>query len=89
MRAPLPESLRVVECAPVAQPDRATGFEPVGREFESLRARQTNSLQIIGLQSPVTVAANCSQLRCAWNCAHLRGAWRHALCPAEGEHTAS
>src|SRR5215469_522322 len=25
--------------APVAQPDRATGFEPVGREFESLRAR--------------------------------------------------
>ncbi len=26
--------------APVAQPDRATGFEPVGRGFESLRARQ-------------------------------------------------
>ena len=26
--------------APVAQSDRAAGFEPVGREFESLRARQ-------------------------------------------------
>src|ERR1039458_365260 len=25
-------------CAPVAQLDRAAGFEPVGREFESLRA---------------------------------------------------
>src|SRR5690349_11203057 len=25
-------------CAPVAQSDRAAGFEPVGREFESLRA---------------------------------------------------
>ena len=27
--------------APVAQLDRVTGFEPVGREFESLRACQT------------------------------------------------
>ena len=26
-------------CAPVAQLDRAPGFEPVGRGFESLRAR--------------------------------------------------
>ena len=26
--------------APVAQLDRVTGFEPVGREFESLQARQ-------------------------------------------------
>ena len=26
--------------APLAQLDRAAGFEPVGREFESLRARQ-------------------------------------------------
>jgi plasmid stabilization system protein ParE len=26
-------------CAPVAQLDRASGFEPEGREFESLRAR--------------------------------------------------
>ena len=29
--------------APVAQLDRVTGFEPVGREFESLRARQSTS----------------------------------------------
>src|SRR5580658_6702533 len=28
------------QCAPVAQLDRAAGFEPVGREFESLRAHQ-------------------------------------------------
>ena len=27
--------------APVAQMDRATGFEPVGRGFDSLRAHQT------------------------------------------------
>lgn len=29
--------------APVAQLDRVTGFEPVGREFESLRAHQLPS----------------------------------------------
>jgi hypothetical protein len=28
-------------CAPVAQLDRATGYEPVGREFESLRAHHS------------------------------------------------
>jgi hypothetical protein len=28
--------------APLAQLDRAAGFEPVGREFESLRARQNS-----------------------------------------------
>jgi hypothetical protein len=26
-------------CAPVAQLDRASGYEPEGREFDSLRAR--------------------------------------------------
>ena len=30
------------ECAPVAQLDRATGFEPVGRRFESCRAHQSS-----------------------------------------------
>jgi hypothetical protein len=30
-------------CAPVAQLDRAPGFEPVGRRFESCRARQENT----------------------------------------------
>ena len=34
-RVPLAISL----CAPVAQLDRAPGFEPVGRGFKSLRAR--------------------------------------------------
>ncbi len=28
--------------APVAQLDRVSGYEPEGREFESLRARQLN-----------------------------------------------
>ena len=28
--------------APVAQLDRASGYEPEGREFESLRARHSN-----------------------------------------------
>ena len=30
----------LINHAPVAQLDRVTGFEPVGREFESLRACQ-------------------------------------------------
>jgi hypothetical protein len=40
-----PQALRepprciLIRCAPVAQLDRASGFEPEGREFESLRAR--------------------------------------------------
>ena len=31
----------MVLSAPVAQLDRACGYEPQGREFESLRARQS------------------------------------------------
>src|SRR6185437_6422587 len=31
---------RIIRSAPLAQVDRATDFESVGREFESLRARQ-------------------------------------------------
>ncbi len=34
--------LAPVSNAPVAQLDRVIGFEPIGREFESLRARQMN-----------------------------------------------
>ena len=30
----------MINCAPVAQLDRVGGFEPLGREFESLRVRQ-------------------------------------------------
>src|ERR1700728_4638827 len=32
----------IIKPAPVAQLDRASGFEPEGREFESLRARHSN-----------------------------------------------
>ncbi len=44
--------------APVAQLDRASGFEPEGREFESLRARQLFSTSTISrrpLSTPETV----------------------------------
>ena len=33
-----PELAAVRQCAPVAQLDRATGYEPVGRRFDSFRA---------------------------------------------------
>ena len=33
--------------APVAQLDRATGFEPVGRRFESCRAHQNSRLLLV------------------------------------------
>jgi hypothetical protein len=43
-----------VRSAPVAQLDRAAGFEPVGREFESLRARQkTQIIQMFGVNTGV------------------------------------
>jgi hypothetical protein len=32
-----------LRCAPVAQLDRASGYEPEGREFDSLRARHSCS----------------------------------------------
>src|SRR5215470_11772926 len=34
--------LHSTQCAPVAQLDRATGYEPVGRVFESLRAHHSS-----------------------------------------------
>jgi hypothetical protein len=36
--------LSFVFCAPVAQLDRATGYEPVGRAFESLRAHHKHKI---------------------------------------------
>ena len=39
-------------CAPVAQLDRATGFEPVGRRFESCRAH----LRIVHRESSMAIA---------------------------------
>ena len=35
-----------VQNAPVAQMDRATGFEPVGRGFDSLRAHQPSLVSL-------------------------------------------
>ncbi len=34
--------------APVAQLDRVLGYEPSGREFESLRARHTSIVKYLG-----------------------------------------
>ena len=41
----MPLSAALTE-APVAQLDRVAGFEPVGRGFESLRARQTKGHRV-------------------------------------------
>jgi len=54
--------------APVAQLDRASGFEPEGREFESLRARQEinklwlypNRTSINGDQTVTKLTAYCA-----------------------------
>src|ERR1700757_4261491 len=35
------DMLEYLRCAPLAQLDRASGYEPEGREFESLRARHS------------------------------------------------
>ncbi len=35
-------------CAPVAQLDRASGYEPEGREFESPRAHQSLTVRDLG-----------------------------------------
>src|SRR5713226_1269046 len=37
--------------APLAQLDRASGYEPEGREFESLRAR--HSFQVVAAEIPI------------------------------------
>ena len=45
----------MVLSAPVAQLDRACGYEPQGREFESLRARQNNQKNIFALRSLIWI----------------------------------
>src|ERR1700731_615636 len=37
------EIVKFISCGPVAQLDRANGYEPLGREFESLRAHHIRS----------------------------------------------
>ena len=48
--------------APVAQPDRATGFEPVGRGFESLRARHIQELIRITITGLIAITAQAGKL---------------------------
>jgi hypothetical protein len=40
----LTHEVHEISCAPVAQLDRAPGFEPVGRRFNSCRAHQLTNL---------------------------------------------
>ncbi len=48
----MPAFLSEQPCAPVAQLDRVGGFEPLGREFESLRARHFTFLKRLKLNNP-------------------------------------
>jgi hypothetical protein len=50
--------------APVAQLDRVTGFEPVGREFESLWARQLSFLLLLlEISFPISRLISTTQFR--------------------------
>jgi hypothetical protein len=44
-----------IMCAPVAQLERAPGFEPVGRRFESCRAHQDVSGPLAQLAEQLTL----------------------------------
>src|SRR5579871_4208143 len=80
-------STLLVDCAPVAQVDRAAGFEPVGREFESLRARQkVPQRQAVGIPKPFSPDSNFA--RYAQKYAHprrlARDPWRRgSFVPAD------
>jgi hypothetical protein len=45
--------------APVAQLDRASAFEAEGREFESLRARHSNSFPTLDLRCFHRINLHC------------------------------
>ncbi len=54
--------------APVAQSDRAAGFEPAGREFNPLRARQTADANGRAITNDQWVMAfSCSLVICHWD----------------------
>ena len=54
---------RAASRAPLAQLDRASGYEPEGREFESLRARhRIRDLGALKRECPSSLSANCSCL---------------------------
>jgi hypothetical protein len=68
--------------APVAHSDRATGFEPVGRGFKSLRAHQFNSHIINGLRESRKNASlflrhSCCPARCHVDPEKRRGSGVH------------
>ena len=48
--------------APLAQLDRASGYEPGGRRFESCRARHSD---VVGMAAPCTLAHSAAHLRLA------------------------
>ena len=54
----------MVLAAPVAQLDRASGFEPEGREFESLRARKliNDVTSVRGLSSMDSAGMVCQRI---------------------------
>src|SRR4029450_1964412 len=66
LAAKVVDEFLAVFSAPVAQLDRATVFEPVGRGFDSLRARQSRSngfasdVRAIGRCSPKSTESNCT-----------------------------
>ena len=50
------------QCAPVAQLDRATGYEPVGRRFDSFRAHHFSPFSRLSTFSSVLLAAFCTSV---------------------------
>ncbi len=58
----LSEEVVVIRYAPVAQLDRASGFEPAGRRFNSCRAHQYNQrLSAISVEEPGAAAATAGK----------------------------
>ena len=54
-------------CAPLAQLDRASGYEPEGREFESLRARHNfNSVRASETGCPLLIVRELCGLYFLW-----------------------
>ena len=63
--------LRFVRKAPVAQLDRASGYEPEGREFESLRAHHSSALHpflFSGGEDPERVSYLIAMVTPGWLC---------------------
>ncbi len=59
------------EYAPVAQLDRVPGYEPGGREFESLRARQNSNVNLSAISLEILGEKVISYIRSAMCCWYL------------------